>query len=163
MLYAIEKYFGTWAVGRNAVGTGRSRHDYDCPDHLLAEMLNEGYFRTVRHMLAGGDLIWVTDAANETAVIKINDIDERLQLVFISLVERISERPITATVVTDQSGLPKIEDMGLTIRNRGPRGGLWSIIDAEGNVLKRDMRTRDEANRELTKMSGEPIAEADAA
>lgn len=157
MLHAFEKYFATWATSKNAVGTGRSRHDYDCPEHLIPEMLNDAYFRTVRHLVEAGDLIWITDAAGEQAVVRVNHVDPQLQRVAISLVERIVEVPVTATVETVGS-TPQVVDHGLAVRYRGPRGGMWCIVDKDGNVIERDMRTKPEAQRRLDAMTSQAAA-----
>lgn len=157
MLHAFEKFFATWATAKNAAGTGRSRHDYDCPEHLIAEMLNDAYFRTVMHLIEAGDLIWITDGASEQAVIRVNHVDRQLQRVAVSLVERIIEVPVTATV-EQVGGNMAIVDHGLTLRNRGPRGGLWCIVDKDNNVIERDMRTKAEAERRLMAMTSQAAA-----
>lgn len=134
MLYANPKYFSTWAHGSNAKGNGRSRHDYDCTEHLIAEMLTEDYWGTLAVDLAPGDLVWITDATTEQAVIRIDWVDIATRRVGLSVQERITEHAVVGAG-------------DFAIKNRGPRGGFWCVIDANGDIVKRDIRTRDEAER----------------
>lgn len=132
VLFANPKDFSTWAPART--GDGRSRHDYDCDDHLLSEMMSETYFGTILEELRPGDLIWITDTQKEQAVIRIDWIEKGARKVGFSVQERVTERPIVGTD-------------GLAVKYRGPRGGLWCIIDAGGEILSKDHRTREEAER----------------
>lgn len=135
MLYANPRYFSTWAHGSNAKGNGRSRHDYDCPEHVSAEMMTEDYFGTLGDLLATGDLVHVSDAETAQMVIKIDWVDAKLRRVGFSVQERITERAVAG-------------DDGLAVKYRGPRGGLWCVIDGEGGILAKDCRTRVEAERQ---------------
>lgn len=133
-LFANARYFSTWAVSGNSKGNGRSRHDYDCPEHLIADMLNEDYWGTLLNLLEAGDLVHVTDAENGQAVLRIDWTDDKLRRVGLSVQERITERAIVGTD-------------GYAIKNRGPRGGFWSVLDEAGCVLSKDHRTREDAER----------------
>jgi hypothetical protein len=132
VLFANPAKFSTWAPART--GNGRSRHDYDSDEHKLDEMLNETYWATLIGDMVPGDLVWVSDAEKAKAVLYIDWVDSKLRRVGLSIQERISERGIVG------------ED-GLSVKNRGPRGGFWSVMDAKGNVVQGDMRTREEAER----------------
>lgn len=134
-IYADPRFFSTWSHGKNAAGTGRSRHDYDCPQHLLSEMMHEEYWQTLLVDIEPGDLIWITDGASEQMLIKIDWKDTKGRKAGFSVIERATEKPMIA------------ED-GMAIKNRGPRGGFWSVIGDDGAVLKQGMRTRIEAERE---------------
>jgi hypothetical protein len=132
VLFANPAKFSTWAPART--GNGRSRHDYDTEEHKLDEMLNETYWSTLIGDIVAGDLVWISDAEKAKAVIHIEWVDTKLRRVGLSIQERISERGI-------------VGDDGLSVKNRGPRGGFWSVMDAKGNILQGDMRTREEAER----------------
>lgn len=133
---ALPKYFSTWAVTKHASGTGRARHDYDCPDHLLEEMMHEAYFAGVIRELQAGDFVWVTDGASQMAVLRIDHVDANARTVGVSLIERMTAKPV-------------VGESGYAVRNRGPRGGFWCVIDKDGTVVARDMRTEDEAKRAM--------------
>lgn len=130
--FANPAEFSTWAPART--GNARSRHDYDANDHVLAEMMNETYWSTLIGEFEIGDLVWVNDAEGEQAVIKIDWIDTKSRTVGLSVQERIKDNPVTGSD-------------GLALKYRGPRGGLWCIVDAQGQVIHRDCKTRDEADR----------------
>jgi hypothetical protein len=132
VLFADPAAFSTWAPART--GSGRSRHDYDSDEHVIAEMLTEHYWSTLIGDIAVGDLIWVSDAEKAKAVVHVDWIDTKLRKVGLSVQERITERAVVG------------ED-GLSVRNRGPRGGFWSVMDADGTVLQGNMRSREEAER----------------
>jgi hypothetical protein len=134
-LYANPKYFATWATSGNGKGNGKSRHDYECTEHTLSDMQTEDYWGTLAEQLAPGDLIWVKDAAIEQMVVSIDWVDARLRRVGFSVQERIVERAIVGSD-------------GLAIKYRGGRGGLWCVLDADGEILSRDHRTRVEAERQ---------------
>jgi len=129
MLLANPKHLHNWKIG--AV---RQRFDYDTPDHLLSEITHPEYWSTVMVEIEAGDLIHVTDAAQEGATIRIDWKDAAARTVGTSLVERVTERPL-------------VPAGAITIKNRGPRGGFWCVVDAEGNVLVRDLKTQDDAER----------------
>lgn len=132
---ALPKYFSTWATTKHPSGTGRSRHDYDCPDHLLEEMLHDDYFAGVMTNIELGDFVWVTDAAMSLTQLRIDTVDRKSRKVSVSIVEKLNVRPI-------------VDRTGYAVRWRGPRGGYWAITDADGKVIKADMRTKEEAERE---------------
>lgn len=144
---ADPRYFSTWSHGKNAAGTGRSRHDYDCPQHVLAEMLHEEYWQTLLVDIEPGDLIWITDGEAKQALVKIDWKDTASRRAGFSIIERATEHPVIA------------ED-GMAIKNRGPRGGFWSVIGDGGEVLKSGMRTRAEAERERDILKAQPKAAA---
>lgn len=130
--FANPAEFSTWAPART--GGARSRHDYDSTDHKLEEMMSESYFSTLIGEMEQGDLVWITDAEGEQVVVKIDWIDSKQRRVGFSVQERIKDNPVAGSD-------------GLAIKNRGPRGGFWCLLDAKGDVIQRDMRSRDEAER----------------
>lgn len=135
MLKAREKYLHTWASG-----VKRSRHDYDSPEHLIEEMMSEIYFSDCHMRFSPGDLIYVTDAANQRVTLLINDVDKVTRAVKFSVELYHTDKPITAN--------PDSPD-GLSVRWRGPRGGLFCILDAEGKVIRAGLKSRQEADAEL--------------
>jgi hypothetical protein len=131
MLFANPKNLHDWKLQ-----TVRSRFDYDCPDHLLGEMMHEHYWSTVMVEVNPGDIIHVTAADNEQAIVRIDWKDTTARTVGMSVIERLTERPIPTS-------------NGYTIKYRGPRGGLWCVLHADGNIVVRDLRTQDEASRRM--------------
>lgn len=132
-LFANPSCLSTWAPART--GSGKSRHDYDSKDHVLSEMMNETYWSTLIGDIVPGDLIWITDAESAMAIIRIDWIDTKARTVGISLQERLTERAVVA-------------GDGMAVKYRGPRGGLWCVLDDAGEIISRDNRTRDEAERQ---------------
>lgn len=146
MVFARERWLSSWNIG-----TLRGRHDYDCDEHIIEEMQNAAYFGAIHHLLKAGDFIFVTDARGENVTFLVDDVDAIERKVLISVVERITTMPITAS--TDSY------DPGLTVRWRGPRGGMFCIVDAENNVIAKDFRTKTEAEKALqAKLVREKVA-----
>lgn len=132
---AREKYLHTWSSG-----VKRSRHDYDTPDHLIEEMMSETYFSDCYRRVSPGDLIYVTDAANQRMTLLVNDIDPVTRAVKFSVEMYHTDKPVTAN--------PTHAD-GLSVRFRGPRGGQWCVMGGDGKVLRAGMKSRQEADAEL--------------
>jgi len=133
-LVADPKGLSTWAHGRNRHGKSRSRHDYDSDDHLIADMLAPSYFKTIENELEPNDLVWLLDAKQEQALIRIDWVDRTLRTMGVSLVERIAEIPVVGSD-------------GYGIKWRGPRGGFWCVVDGEGVIVREGHRTKEEAAR----------------
>lgn len=131
MLLANPKHLHAWKLG-----TVRQRFDYESPDHLLSDMDQPGYWSTVMVEIEPGDLIHVTDAASEGAVIKIDWKDAAARTVGTSLIERVTERAV-------------VPESGYTIKNRGPRGGFWCVIDRNNDIVVRDLKTQADAERHM--------------
>lgn len=136
MLKGREKFLDTWCPAIN-----RARHDYDSPDHVLAEMMHESYFGDFHQRFRKGDIVYVTDAANERVTLIIDDVDKIARKVRFSVDAVHTPQVVTA----DPEGV----DDGLSIRWRGPRGGLFAVVNAKGEILKRDITTRQAAEIEL--------------
>jgi len=133
-LVADPRGLSTWAHGANRNGVARSRHDYDSKDHIIDDMMHEGYWRSVQDDIEQGDLIWIIDAKQEQCLIRIDWIDKGLRKSGFSLVERISEHAVAVSA-------------GYAIKWRGPKGGFWCVIDGEGVVVRDGHRTRQDAER----------------
>jgi len=131
---ANPQHLSEWSAGKI-----RCRWDYDCPDHVLAEMIEAGeqYFSLATHMLRAGDIIYVTDAANGRATLIVNWVDQTKRIASWDVDATYSERPA------------KPAEQRYAIRWKGPRGGKFAIVDADNKIITRDLATRDEAEREL--------------
>lgn len=140
MLTANPKHLHNWSLP-----TTRSRFDYDSPDHLLSEMMHEHYWGTVMVEVQPGDLIHITAADTEQAIVRIDWKDDTARTVGMSVMERLTERPVLTTC-------------GFTVKWRGPRGGYWCVVDAEGTILARDMRTQAEAARRMEMLTEQRAA-----
>ena len=146
MIIARQHWLSSWNIG-----TQRGRHDYDCEDHVIEEMQNASYFGAIYQCFNPGDYIFVTDARQEHVTFVVDDVEPIERKVHISLVERLVMKPITASNDT--------YDSGLTIRWRGPRGGLFCIVDADNEVIEKGFRTKGEAERALqAKLVKEKVA-----
>lgn len=134
MLLASERLLSTWSGGAK-----RARHDYDSNDHLLEEMLNDTYWSTCIHRLNAGDYIYVQDAANQRAILLVDEIEPKTRRVWISVDERREARPVT-------------DDSGLTVRWRGPRGGMWCVVNRDSRIISAGYRTRRDAEVRLSQI-----------
>lgn len=137
MVSARQHWLHSWNIG-----TARGRHDYDSTDHVLDEMMHAGYFGAIYHCFKRGDYIYVTDAEQKLCTLIVEDVDATNRRVTFSILEKIESKPVTAE--TDE------KDTGLVIKWRGPRGGLFCIIDKDGNVLKSELRNKVEAEQAMT-------------
>ena len=134
MVVCDHKHFSTYATSNV-----RQRHDYDSPDHLIAEMMHEEYWQPVINLISPRDLVHVTDAAGESLELRIDWTSPERRTVGFSVLRTIDERPM----------LPAT---GYTLKFRGNRNGQWCIIDAEGAIVKQGLKTEDEAHRHLDDM-----------
>lgn len=139
MIAARQDWLSQWDTG-----TKRGRFDYDCSEHLLEEMNNASYFGSIYHCFNAGDYIFVTDAKDEHSTFVIDSVSPAERKVWFSIVERFVTTPVTAST--------EDYDCGMAIKWRGPRGGMFCIVDGENNVKGKDYRTRVEAERELQAM-----------
>lgn len=140
MLTANPKHLHAWKLG-----TQRQRFDYETPDHLLSEMTHHEYWSTVMHEIEPGDLIHVTDAATEGAVIKIDWKDTVARTVGTSLIERVSETPVVGA-------------SGYTIKWRGPRGGGWCVVDGKGAIVMKELASKEDAQRHMLMLAEQKAA-----
>ena len=142
MLFAAEKNMRSWAVE----GT-KARWDYDTEDHLIEEMLNDKYFATCQ-ALRQGDLVWVTDAAQESVVLRVDFVDPHGRRVVVSVLERQVFTPVTKQIVEDKFGKSSEIDDGYAVQWGGQRGGKWRVVK-NGETVKQDFQSRNDAEREL--------------
>lgn len=136
MVMARQQWLHSWNIDAQ-----RGRHDYDCDDHLIKEMENASYFGAIYQCFRRGDYIYVTDAAQEMIVFVVDDVDAPNRKVWCSVLERLETRPLTAETGTI--------DSGYTIKWRGPRGGLWCIVNKDGEVQEGEYKNKEEATRAL--------------
>lgn len=134
MVVADHRRFSTYATSNV-----RCRHDYDAPDHVIADMMHDEYWQPVMDLLGRGDLIHVTDAAGESMEIRIDWKSPERRTVGFSVLRNIEERPM----------LPAT---GFTLKFRGNRNGQWCIIDTAGEIVQQGFKTEDEAHRALDDM-----------
>lgn len=137
MTMARQHWLHSWGLTTN-----RGRHDYDCPDHVVSEMMDASYFGAIPQCFTQGDFIYVTDAAQDMVTLMVDEIDAVNRRVWTSVLERTVSKPNTRAH-------PEKEDLGLTVRWKGPRGGRFCIVDKDGNILHKDYRTKEEAWKEL--------------
>ena len=135
--------------------TKRVRWDYDSEDHLLEEMLDQKYWTSVAvgdnevrsHGIKRGDIVHITDAAQEQCVIRINHVDLAGGRVMFSVQERIVDRPIL--IASGKAG-------AYYVKWRGPRGRYWCIMDGNTNaVVEPDFRSQAEALERLKRLEVE--------
>lgn len=131
-LNAYEKWLHTWGSG------ARARHDYLTDQHLIEEMLNDSYFAHLYQRLLPGDLIYVRDAAMQQIVLQVDGVYPMDRRVTISVIEVLKPTPVN----TEQAD-------NLFVRYRGPRGGFFSVFRADGTLLAKGFRTKDDAEQAL--------------
>lgn len=136
MIYARQHWLSSWNIG-----TQRGRHDYDCDEHTIEEMQNAAYFGAIYQCLSRGDYIFVTDAKQEHITFVVDDVDAPERKVWISVVERVTTKPVTASTYD--------YDPCITVRWRGPRGGLFCLVNSDDVVVEKNFRTRVEAEKAL--------------
>lgn len=141
MVLARQSWLHNWNID-----SPRGRLDYVCDEHVLDEMMDASYFGAIHNALKAGDLLFVIDAKNERTTIEIDRVDGTNRKVWFSIVEKFTSKPVTATA-------PGF-DPGVSIKWRGPRGGMFCLIDKDGNILKRDLRNKEEAEDALAKLIG---------
>jgi hypothetical protein len=142
MLSARQHWLHSWNIDAQ-----RGRHDYDCDEHTIEEMMHAGYFGAIHHCFRRGDYVYVTDAKQQLVTLLIEDVDAVNRQVRFSVLEKFESKIITAD--SDE------KDTGLAIRWKGPRGGMFCIVDKDGNVLKSDLRNKVEAERAMIEMVGQ--------
>jgi len=138
-LRAQRKSLSRWADSQT-----RARFDYDTNEHLMGEMLNDAYFSTMYADFRPGDLIYVTDAAQQRATLIVADIDPVSHLVRLDIDTTHTQAPVTA--------VEKGNDAGFAIRWKGPRGGKFWIVSNTGEMIERDIESKHEAERRLKNM-----------
>ena len=136
-IYAHPHHMTEWSAGKI-----RSRWDYDCPDYTLEDMKAAGdrLFARCLHMLRPGDIVYTTDAANRRATLIVNVVDTTAGTLAWDIDVAHSEQ-----IVTPKSGL--------VLRWRGPRGGGWCIVNTEGEVMARDLPSKEDGARRLANMT----------
>ena len=122
----------------------RARFDYDTPEHILVEIMTDVYFSTLYREFRAGDLIYVTDGAQQRATLIVADVDEISHVVRLDLDTTHTQTPLTAQSAT--------VDDGFAIRWRGGRGGKFCIVSSAGEIVARDIATKHEAERRLVNM-----------
>src|SRR5262245_11298609 len=144
MQYATARLHNLEQWGLN---THRGRFDYVSQDHLLSEIMNDLYFGILigNVKLRQGDLIHVTDAAMDEAVLRIDGVYSEEKRVQLSLREVHAFKPAV-------KAHSEAADPGITVRFKGNRGGKWCILDGEGTVVEKGYETRGEAERRLANM-----------
>lgn len=146
MAHARQHWLRSWGLTTN-----RGRHDYDCPDHLLSEMMDASYFGAIPQCFTTGDFVYVTDAATEMATLIVDEVDIINRRVWTSVLERLTTKPNT-------QAHPETKDSGLTVRWKGPRGGRFCIVDKDNNIVTKDFRTKEEAWKALELKIHEKVA-----
>lgn len=137
MVLARQNWLHSWNINAR-----RGRFDYECDEHTIEEMMNASYFGAIHQALKEGDVLYITDAKQDRVTVEIDQVDAANRMVWFSVIEKVESKPITA--------VSPIEDSGLAIKWRGPRGGMFCIVDKTGAVLKSDLRNKEEATRALT-------------
>lgn len=137
MIYAQITNLDEWAAGRK-----RSRWDYSTDDHLIEEILKQGetYFSRCCRSLRQGDIIHVTDAAQNRVTFLVDTVDSEARKVALSIDIEHAAQPV----------VPHGE--AFTVRWRGPRGGLFCILDDKGEIYERDIATKVEAERKVANL-----------
>ncbi len=141
MLLARQQWLHSWNID-----TQRGRHDYDCEEHKLEEMMSAGYFGAIHQCFKRGDYIYVTDAEQKLTTLVVEDVEPANRLVRFSVLERFETKLVTAD--SDE------KDIGMAIKWKGPRGGMFCIVDKEGNVLQSELRNKVEAERAMAELVG---------
>jgi len=137
MVLARQSWLHNWNID-----TPRGRLDYDCDEHTFDEMQDASYFGAIYQVLKQGDVLYVTDAKQDRYTVEIDQVDGTNRKVWFSIVEKYASKPITASS-------PGV-DSGVTVKWRGPRGGMFCLVDKDGTVLKADLKNRQEADRALS-------------
>jgi len=143
---AREQWLDTWNGSSN-----RARHDYDCPEHIIPEMMHDEYFGWIHHRFRKGDIVFVTDAACQRVTFLIDEVEPTYRRVQFSVLRTHAVLPVT------KPGENK-EDPGLTVRFRGVRGGNWCVVSGTDEIVARDHRTKAEAERVLANMIEKKVA-----
>jgi len=141
MVLARQSWLHNWNID-----SPRGRLDYDCDEHAFDEMQDASYFGAIHQALKQRDIVYITDAKQDRYTIEIDQIDATNRKVWFSIVEKFSSKPVTASS-------PEV-DHGVAIKWRGPRGGMFCLVDKEGAVLKSEMRNKAEAERALAEYVG---------
>ena len=141
MVLARQSWLHNWNID-----TPRGRLDYDCDEHTFDEMQDASYFGAIFSALKQGDLLFVTDGKQDRYTIEIGLVDATNRKVWFSIVEKFATKPVTASS-------PE-EDPGVVIKWRGPRGGMFCLVDKDGNILKSDLRNKPEAEKALSELIG---------
>jgi hypothetical protein len=105
-------------------------------------MMHAGYFGAIYHCFKRGDYIYVTDAEQNLRTLLVEDVDAENRRVRFSILEKFETKLVTAD--SDE------KDTGMAIKWKGPRGGLFCIIDKDGNVVKSELRNKVEAEQAMT-------------
>lgn len=131
-----------------ADGTHRARYDYDTDEHVLSEILNDTYFGVFAHRLREGDQIHITDAAKERVTVLCDHVDKDARRIMLSV--EVEHR--TQPVMTLQGEKGEKSAPAYAYRWRGPRGGSHCIVDANGEIVHRDLQSKADAERVLQNM-----------
>lgn len=141
MVAARQHWLHSWNID-----TQRGRHDYDCPEHTLEEMMHARYFGAIHQCFKRGDYVYVTDGEQKLCTLLIEDVDAENRQVRFSVLEKFETNLVTAD--------SEEKDTGMAIKWKGPRGGLFCIVDKDGKVLKSELRNKVEAQRAMDEMIG---------
>lgn len=141
-VFARREWLQAWSTTSKRV-----RWDYDTKDHVLSDMLDNTYWASVAAKsdrddgIRDGDMIYITDAANERCTIEVTAVDIAKSRVLVSLIEKVEAVPVTKAGGIDEP---------YYVKWRGPRGGGWCIMrPGEPEPVEKGFTQREDAETRM--------------